>query len=113
MLQKAQANQLAVAAEMMRRQNSTPYSTPPSPSTSPLEQERRRASVQSDSKMGLAPSMLDLTAHRQRDVSPSEARKVQNDGSVGPLSTSSSASSYGQRNSCSSPRDQNVDVDSA
>jgi len=102
MLHKAHVSQLAAAAEVVRRQNSATYSTPPSPTTSPPAQECR-SSAQEEDKMAAASSMLDLTARRQRELSSTELRPAESDGSVGPPSTSSGASPFVRRNSCSSP----------
>ena len=88
----------------MWRQNSSTYSTPPSPTTSPLAQERR-SSAQEEDKVAASSSTLDLASYRQRKLSSTEFRRMETDGSVGPPSTSSSASSFVHRNSCGSPRE--------
>ncbi|XP_076807619.1 nuclear receptor subfamily 6 group A member 1-like isoform X1 [Clavelina lepadiformis] len=95
-LQKAQSMQLAMAA---RQPANGISSDPPSPTSSPLTRDRRHPEMREDDKMAAAASMLDLTTHRH-----STQNLHHNAGSVGPPSTSSTASSSGQHPASASPR---------
>ena len=112
MIHKAQSAQLAAAAEAFRLQTKlTSFSTPPSPTSSPPNQNQRLP-AQVDEKNPPA-SLIDLTVRRQ-DLSSSTTNHENDNGSIGPPSTSSNASSYGNRNSCGSPRSgQETTVDSS